>query len=145
MSLTSSHKEKLEVSSAKEIVKSTSLSSKESFQRSRGYPKKVSDKNAYKQAKHYWLSESHTLNENRFSVLQIDENSDDVTPKADKPPPIYVQNVERIWVLHDALAKLSDTSYELRILRNNEVKIILANSTYYSKIIDFLRSKETEF
>ena len=37
------------------------------------------------------------------------------------PPPIFVQNVECIAVLQNALTAISNYKYSLRIARNNEV------------------------
>ncbi|KNE86716.1 hypothetical protein PSTG_19920, partial [Puccinia striiformis f. sp. tritici PST-78] len=58
-------------------------------------------------------------------------NNNNVNPKkqtnAPKPPPIYVQKVEVISKLHQALNTLK-CKYELKILRENEVKIQAGDS-----------------
>ena len=149
-------------------TKPTALASKhkESNKRTRTSPninEKVSKKT--KQVDTYWLSKPHNLDANRFQLLSSDSDSDsddDDVADSDKtklqehpvmqkpksppsPPPIFVQNVECIGILQHALANLSPLKYELKILSNNQVKILSENSNHYHQIIAFLKSKDTEF
>ena len=142
---------------------SAPLSGKESSKRSRSSPAKICEKvcankkqktkNVLKVAKPYWLGE-HPTSSNRFATLDSlqdsNKNSDNynknVLPcKEVKPPPIYVQNVERIGILQNALNGQSELKYELKILKNNEVRITCTNLDHYNNIIAFLKTKETEF
>ena len=103
----------------------------------------------------YWLSESPSTN--RFAILDSDQNENSKTEsttdhtkistvaKKQKPPPIFVQNVERIGVLQNALNTLSTSKYELKIQHNNEVKIQTNDSCHYNEILKLLNSKFTEY
>ena len=83
----------------------------------------------------YWLKKTPTPNNksnNRFIILATNEDDCTVTsPKKSimpRPPPILVQNVEYIANLTDALTNIPDCKYQLKILSNNQVQIIIYES-----------------
>ena len=65
--------------------------------------------------------------------------------KISKPPLIYVQNVENINTLNNALKLLPNTKYGLKILNNNETKIQAKESNDYSSIIKLLKDKQAQY
>ena len=156
-----SHKSTTTTSSSEPVNKPT-LAEKENAKRNRSSPNKnamVSNNKKQKVAKQnnsrqYWLGES-PLSRNKFAVLDIDLDEDSGSVKntktistnvaASKPPPIYVQGVERIGVLQKALNNITELKYELQVLKNNEVKIVSANTDQYNSLIEFLNSKNTEY
>ena len=157
-----SHSSTTTTSSSEPAAKPT-LAEKENSKRNRSSPNKnatVSNNKKQKVAqpiksRQYWLGES-PLSRNKYALLDTidldadngivqnaDIISDNVVPS--KPPPIYVQGVERIGVLQKALNNITELNYELQVLKNNEVKIVSANIDQYNSLIEFLNSKSTEY
>lgn len=137
-------------------------SSQQSAKRSRNSPqtnKENQNTKKQKQQPHkqntltkYWLSNN---NENMFAALAIESDKHENTVNAEvnpekkksssKPPPIYVQRVEQLSVLTNALNKIENCKYDIRTFKNNEVKIQAYESTHYTSIIKLLKEKSTEF
>ena len=148
--------------SSSEPVSQQSSPIKENTKRNRSSPNITATVSKKKKPKitqpkkntHYWLGESPTSN-NKFAILDtIDLENETVSLEnasetqnmvISKPPPIFIQGVERIGVLQNALNNIADLKYELQILRNNEVKISSTNIDQYNILIDFLNSKNTEY
>ena len=61
------------------------------------------------------------------------------------PPQIFVQNVEYNAHLTDALTNIPDCKYQLKILSNNQVKILTYKSSHFKKIDNVLNDKITEY
>lgn len=127
------------------------------FRNKRGLESPEKQKRSQKQLKlsSYWLSKPAKIVEpadsNRFSVLD-DEDEIEVVPKdinpiikAPKPPPIYISKVDNILPLRALLEILATNSYEMKILRNNEVKIQASTIEIFKKITKSLEDKSTEF
>lgn len=94
----------------------------------------------------YWLGKEQTT-QNRFAGLQDEEN----TQKADlpeyipKPPPIFVDKVENINPLCALLKEHVGNNFSLKILRDNQIKIMPKSQESYRKIVKELEVRETEF
>lgn len=62
-----------------------------------------------------------------------------------KPPPIFIDKVSNIQPLIDLLNNHAKNRYEVKVLRNEQVKIQAQTSEAYSTIVKQLESKNTEF
>lgn len=94
----------------------------------------------------YWLSKD-TVPTNRFALLQKDPECQNI-PNAEhvsKPPPIYVDNVTNIKPLISLLDNIAKNQFELKNLKNLQVKIMAKNPEIYRKIFSELEKKNTEF
>lgn len=106
----------------------------------------------------YWLANTiqPISTENSFELIK--DVSEDVgehngptttssatTSKAAKVPPIFVSGVQNIKPLQDTLDKIAKSKYLLRVLDNQEIKIISDNSEIYNLVIDELDKKKTLF
>lgn len=153
---------------------SSGMSNNNSNKRQRITPQKSNEKQTTKKHKtkrrilnqttlsSYWLSKPPATT-NRFDALSTDtEDADDTIIhtgterknehtktqkqfKPIKPPPIFVQNVQYLSILVNALNDLPDCKYELKVLSNNEIKIQPIESIHYSKILELLKDKNTEY
>ena len=147
--------------SSSEPAPTSTLAEKEKTKRNRSSPNKtamVSNNKKQKitqpiKGRQYWLGES-PKSSNKFALLDtIDIDKENInnsettqnTVAPSKPPPIYVQGVERIGVLQKALSNINVLKYELQVLKNNEVKIVADNIDQYNTLIKFLNSKSTEY
>lgn len=95
----------------------------------------------------YWLS-NPVPTANSFSLLSNeDESPTSPTPrdKSSKPPPIFVDGVSNIQPLIALLDEHVNDSYEIKVLRNEQVKIQPISSAAYSVIVKQLEIKQTEF
>lgn len=86
---------------------------------------------------HNWLANSPVVKQPLVTKSNESAQNVVVINKSVKPPLIVVQNIERIGVLHDSLSKLSVQKYELKVLRDNEVKIFAESSIHYEMIVIF--------
>lgn len=125
-----------------------------------GISKKVKTKNTQPQKTlaSYWLSQP-PQSSNRFSVLSNDDEQETASNKntdtsiskkhvkvpSRKPPPIYIQGVQMISKLIKALNDLPNCKYELKVLKDNEVKVQPAESIHYTAIIKMLKDKNTQY
>lgn len=64
---------------------------------------------------------------------------------AQKPPPLYVQKVESISKLIKELNNLPNCKYELKVLKDNEIRIQPAESTNYTSITKLLKEQRIEY
>lgn len=99
--------------------------------------------------KDYWLSKT-IISENPFNPLATDEDTENNTQKVceekiSKSPPIFVSGVEDIGPLTKLLEEIDGKNYSLKILANNQVKILPSMSEKYLPIIEALKKKKTEF
>ena len=106
--------------------------------------------NAVRQTLDSWLSKCPTPESNRYSILldNIDEtdniaennminNNDKISEqKSSKPPSIFVQNIKYIGNLTNALNSISNCKYELKVLKNNEIKIFALDFLSFTNIKD---------
>ena len=102
----------------------------------------------------YWLSKpavaKQPINNNRFSTLDTDDNEEEesdiseTVEKQSKPPPIYVSKVENIIPLKALLEIIASKSYEVKILRNSEVKVQASHIESFKNITKALNEKNTE-
>ena len=70
--------------------------------------------------------EAESLNSNRFSILDTNDDNDiDNEPetKIQKPPPIFVDGVSNIQPLYEMLNNSAKNSYDIKIVSSNQVKI----------------------
>lgn len=92
----------------------------------------------------YWLSAPITTS-NRFSGLDVINNSSETSQKPIKPPPLFVDKVSNIQPLYDMLNATVTDQYEIKILRGEQVKIQPKTTEAYTKIYKELQKRETEF
>lgn len=64
---------------------------------------------------------------------------------ATKVPPIFVSGVQNIKPLRDTLDKIAGTKYTLKLVDNEEIKILSENSEIYNLIVNELDKKNTLF
>jgi len=96
----------------------------------------------------YWLNQPSTSTANKFDVLmepETDTNQSMTQPPTPKPPPIFVAGVHNIQPLHDLLIEIATDAFELKVLRENQVKIQPKSPDVYRTIIKALAEKHTEF
>lgn len=95
----------------------------------------------------YWLSQPIPTS-NRFSDLiddsQIAQTNDTVV-KPVKPPPLYVDRVSNIQPLLKMLDEVAADNYEVKVLRNDQVRIQPVSTETCKKIVKNLQEKDTEF
>lgn len=107
--------------------------------------------------KDYWLGNPTNI-QNRFNALQEGSTEGEETEKKSndseaeksknaniKAPPIFVSNVETVTPLKEMLGNIAGDAYTLKILANNEVKILLHSPELYVSVIEKLKNKNTEF
>lgn len=95
----------------------------------------------------YWLS-APVQTSNRFAALEKeDQQTELISPgeKTPKPSPIYVDRVSNIQPLTGLLNDSVEGEYEIKILKDEEVKILFKTTQAYSTIIKKLQKKGTEF
>ncbi|XP_037957780.1 uncharacterized protein LOC119687514 [Teleopsis dalmanni] len=148
-------------------LQSTTLNTPLSTKRNRSSPNNQKKKQRIKKQKqkeqssnqqtltNYWLAKPA----NRFACLsdendngevnseKSDSNENDTTKqiKKTKPPPLFIQKVERLDILIKAIDSIPNCKYEIKVLPNNEVKLQPFDSTYYTSIIKLLKEKNTEY
>lgn len=98
----------------------------------------------------YWLGNETVFNTNNniYSALDTNEDITENEPVIEyipKPPPIFVDKVENIQPLYSLLKDTIKDDFTLKILRENQVKILPKSQESYSKIVKQLESKHTEF
>lgn len=75
---------------------------------------------------------------NSFSLLDNEDKSDtnpEFKDKSMKPPPIFIDDVSNIQPLISLLNEHANEHYEIKILRNDQVKVQPKFSEVYSKIV----------
>lgn len=95
----------------------------------------------------YWLSQP-TPTSNRFSELDNDSQEAqtiEIVEKPAKAPPLYVDRVSNIQPLLKMLDEIAADNYELKVLRNDQVRIQPKSTEVYTKIVKNLQEKNTEF
>lgn len=95
----------------------------------------------------YWLNKPAATS-NQYEALNSDQqqlDNDQENNQTPKPPPIFVSSVKYIVPLTTLLKEIVDDNFELKILRNDEVKVQAKNTESYSAIIKALKDKNTEF
>ena len=100
----------------------------------------------------YWLS-NPIKTTNSFQPLQNQSENIDVSnpEKKDDPikilksPPIFINGVDNIRPLIELLNKIAENKYTIKILSNNEVKIIPHSPEKYVPIVEELKKKNTQF
>lgn len=97
-----------------------------------------------KQTKTYWLSAPSIPTSNRFKELDI-ETSETPAQKPARPPPLFIDGVSNIQPLLKMLAEVTQDQYEIKVLRDNRVKIQPKSADSYSIIYKELKGKNTEF
>lgn len=112
--------------------------------RQRQSPEKL---NKPKQVKlNYWL-DANVSTSNSFSELETEQckSTEKNIEREAKPPPIYVDKVNNIQPLTKLLKEIVPNEYELKILREDQVKINPKTSSAYTTIVQELKKKNTEF
>ena len=121
-----------------------------SKKRGRDSPAKPKKVNKQQKLQDYWLSKPSEYR-NQFDILacEDDENDTQITtqepPRQTKPPPIYVSGVENIQPLKKLLQDIADKNYELKLLKENELKIQPKTIEMYQVITKALVDQNTEF
>lgn len=94
----------------------------------------------------YWLSKADAA-PNRFAPLQIQDDTQNApnNERLPKPPPIFVDNVSNIKPLILLLKEIAKDQFDLKSLKNQQVKIMPKTSDIYRKIVEELGKKNTEF
>lgn len=99
----------------------------------------------------YWLSQPTPIStSNSFAVLENEQLQETnkppiFKPKADKPPPIFVDRVNNIQPLIELMETYAYNNYDLKVLRNDQVKIQTKSSETYTVVVKELEKKKTEF
>lgn len=126
----------------------TQVSKKRARKESPDKPQRTSKQTKIKD---YWLNtpiitpnQYAALNQNDDSSVQS-SNEADKDEKVPKPPPIFVAGVGNITPLMLLLEEIAKQEYELKVLRNDEVKIQPQTSEKYRIIVKALTDKNTEF
>jgi len=124
----------------------TNVSSKK---RPRNSPDTISRGLKQTRLSNYWLS-APVQTSNNFAALDIEsdkhqESTESPTVKPPKPPPIYVGNVSNIQPLTNLLKNTVRDEYEIKVLRENEVKIQPKSTQAYTIIVKELQKRDTEF
>lgn len=109
----------------------------------------TSSRHVQKQSKvnTYWLGKPVPTS-NSFFLLDNDEKPDansEPKDRSKKPAPIFVDGVSNIQPLISLLNEHAKGHYEIKILRNEQVKVQPKSSEAYSKIVKQLEIKQTEF
>lgn len=116
---------------------------------------KTAQANKQTKCSNYWLNPpTHTSN--RYETLQDKdtENEDieleqtgqeNINTSEPKPPPIFVSGVKAIAPLHKLLDQIAKDEYDIKILYNDEVKILPKTSEKYTTITKALSERNTEF
>lgn len=92
----------------------------------------------------YWLSAPVTTS-NRFSSLDVTNDTPETAQKFIKPPPLFIDKVSNIQPLYDMLNNTAADQYEIKILRGEQVKIQPKTTEAYTKIYKELKKRDTEF
>jgi len=124
----------------------TNVSSKK---RPRNSPDTISRGLKQTRLNNYWLSTPVQTSSN-FAALDIEsdkhqEPTESPIVKSPKPLPIYVGNVSNIQPLTNLLRNTVRNEYEIKVLRENEVKIQTKSTQAYTIIVKELQKRDTEF
>lgn len=95
----------------------------------------------------YW-EERNNSNQNRYAPLASDENTNEDTENSEpiaKPPPIFVDKVEHLEPLVTLLKNSTPNQFEVKSLRNNQVKVIPFSVESYKIIVDVLEKSNAEY
>lgn len=99
----------------------------------------------------YWLS-NPVPTFNSFDNLDVETQHDaeahqasNSSEKSIKPPPIFVDKVNNVQPLIKLLNDYVNNNYEIKVLRNEQVKILSKTSEAYTIIVKQLELKGTEF
>lgn len=100
----------------------------------------------------YWLGKSNPASENQFAILDSQAMSSNLQTDANsnllehsKPPPIFVDKVGNIQPLMSLLSQCVPNQYEIKSLRNDQIKIMSKTHETYKVIVEELQKKDTEF
>jgi len=94
----------------------------------------------------YWLGPSITTS-NRYTGLDHDTNDfhqDTTVDKVIKPPPVFIAGVSNIQPLVNLLEEIVRNGYEIKILREEQVKVQAKNLEVYTKITKELITRKTK-
>lgn len=95
----------------------------------------------------YWLSQPLSTS-NSFAELDNQEDDEPRTQQSEKqpkPPPIFIDKVTNIRPLTKLLEETVGGQFEIKVLRNNQVKIQPLTSEAFKTIEKELEGKGTEF
>lgn len=115
--------------------------------RQRNSPENLSRNLKQTKLNNYWLSTPVPIS-NRFENLETEDHPEtdpSTNEKLTKPPPIFVDKVNNVQPLIKLLNDHVNNNYEIKVLRNNQVKILPRTSEAYTTIVKQLELKETEF
>lgn len=101
----------------------------------------------------YWLNPTAvnlTPNSNKFSLLSDNDtaNEEDNTQTQStepKPPPLFVAGVVDIKPLTKVLEEVAERNFFLKVLNHDEIKIQAKSVENYDRIVEALKSRNTEF
>lgn len=96
----------------------------------------------------YWLAAPVVPTSNSFTALDGIEQADKPeiqAPKSIRPPPMFIDGVKNIQPLQKLLEDVAKGEYEIKVLRNDRVKIQSKTAESYSTIYKELKAKDTEF
>lgn len=115
--------------------------------RQRNSPENLSRNLKQTKLNNYWLSTPVPIS-NRFENLETEDHPEtdpSTNEKLTKPPPIFVDKVNNVQPLIKLLNDHVNNNYEIKVLRNDQVKILPRTSEAYTTIVKQLEFKETEF
>ncbi|KMQ90007.1 nucleic-acid-binding protein from transposon x-element [Lasius niger] len=95
----------------------------------------------------YWLNQPVSTS-NSFASLEDEvqqETNTDLKEKTTKPPPIFIDKVSNMQPLIKLFNYHANGNYEAKVLRNEQVKILLKTFEVYTTIVKQLELKNTEF
>lgn len=90
-------------------------------------------------------SPEHVKTQNRFSLLNIEENDKSATivPKVYKPPPIVLYGVTNISKLKEIVDNvLEQSQYSFKIITKSQLRITTENTSAYKKLMEVVREKQ---
>lgn len=116
--------------------------------RSRSSPNNLNNKRKQATLSDYWLAASDNNRINRFEILSDEDDDEALSAEqipATKPPPIFVSMVENAQPLICLLNSVANNGFEIKVLRDNEIKIQPSSEETYSVITKALIEKNTQF
>lgn len=112
--------------------------------RSRNSPGQTSTRFKQTKVDDYWLSAPMDT-ANRFEALRDPEPEPEIQEKPVKPPPICVNRVNNIQPLINLLNDVIRDDYEIKVLKDEMVKIQPKTIESYKTVMKELKLKNTEF
>lgn len=89
-----------------------------------------------------------TQSQNRFAILQSEDNDVMVLPKPQRPPPIYLREQNSNEFVKTLVSLIGDNSFYVVPIKNGEIavtKIQVQCESNFRKLVSFLESEKKKF